>query len=58
METFPISDLNEYKLDGYDSPIKKDDHMGRFTHGLLVYVKSGFPCSRDTTFEDPLLPYM
>ena len=60
-ETYDLSGVNveeDYKFDGYNEPIKKDDTMGRFTHGLLVYVKSGFPCSRDTTFEDPLLPYM
>ena len=60
-ETYDLSDADvekDFKFDGYNCPIKKDDHMGRHTHGLLVYVKEGFPCSRDTTLEDPYLPYM
>ena len=48
--------LSQFKIDGYNDPIKKDDR--RHGHGLAVYIKDGFPCSRATSFEDPSLPFM
>ena len=57
-ETGHLDDMRlaSVKVDGYNDPIKKDD--SRHGHGLAVYVKNGFPCSRAASFEDPLLPYM
>ena len=55
-ETGHLNDLGSLRVDGYNDPTKKDD--SRHGHGLAIYIKNDFPCSRASSYEDPSLPYM
>ena len=43
---------------GYSEPELKPDPLGRGLHGLMVYVKEGFPAGRVKDFEVENAPFM
>ena len=48
----------EFDIAGYNTLVTKHDHMKRHMHGLGVYIKSGIPCARDLSYEDPEHSYI
>ena len=48
----------EFSLPGYSPLISKPDHLLRHGHGLGVYIREGFPCGRDISYEVPNSPFM
>ena len=59
-ETNLDSSISERDFDvpGYSTLITKHDHLRRHMHGLGIYIKTGTPCARVPSFEDPDQPYI
>ena len=54
----PSIQNREFDIPGYHPLITKHDPQNRHGHGLGVYVKEGFPCGRDASYEDADSPFM
>ena len=54
----PSIPTKEFNIPGFSALTTKHDPQGRHGHGICAYIKEGFPCGRDTSKEDPDLPFM
>ena len=54
----PSLPTEEFHIPGFSAMTIRHDPKNRHGHGLIAYIKDGFPCGRHVLKEDPDLPYM